>query len=51
MMEFLKAYIWMYGVGRRKAQAVWKEVRHDKNYVDAIVKAWKDNAKDSFYND
>jgi len=50
-MDFLKAYIWMYGVGRRTAHDVWKEKKMDTNYVDEIIAVWKEQCKRAFNND
>ena len=49
--EFLTAYMWMFGVSKKQANIVWKEMKTNPDYVDTVIDVWKDNARKEFYND
>lgn len=47
--DFIKAYIYMYGSTKKKALEVYNST--DKDYISAIIYAFKRNAKEGFYHD
>ena len=49
--DFLNAFIWVFGVTRKEALAVWEKAKNDAEYVDIIIEAWKSNAERTFYCD
>lgn len=49
--QFIKAYSALCGVSEVDARRVWKEKADDVGYVSAIIKAFEDEARKSFYCD
>lgn len=51
--EFIKAYTWMYGESKKKAEAVYRRAMEiaDYSYIKETINCFKDNAKMGFYDD
>lgn len=47
--KFINAYTMAYGTTKKEAERVYKTVR--KEYIDAIINGFKENARRGFYND
>lgn len=47
--DFIKAYVYMYRSTKKKALEVYKTA--DKNYISAIIYAFKRDAQKAFYED
>jgi len=47
--DFITAYMWMYGSSKKEAEQVYRKV--NKEYQEAIIDGFKQNAKQAFIND
>ena len=47
--SFIKAFTWYYGSTRKEAGKMYREVNSD--YINAIITAYRNECKKSFYND
>lgn len=51
--DFITAYTWMYGSTKKQAEGAYRRAMEiaDYGYVNEIIDCFKNNAKNSFYND
>lgn len=47
--DFITAYVWLFRSTRKQALQVYKTA--ETGYIEAVITAFKDNAKRAFYND
>lgn len=51
--DFVKAYTWMYGESKKKAEAAYRRAMEiaDYEYVREIINCFENNAKNAAYAD
>ena len=47
--EFINAYVWLFGISKKKASELYKTA--DPKYIETVINAYRKQSKLAFWND